>query len=76
MQQAICFFRGDEHRADMTSFDLMIDEEAAPTMRYGDVSLLPSLGATAVSAGACRTSGATTRSTPCSRARCTPTATG
>jgi hypothetical protein len=44
VQQAICFFRGDEWRDAMSAFRLMIDEEAAPTMRYGDVSLLPSLG--------------------------------
>jgi hypothetical protein len=44
VQQALCFFRGDQYREDMSEFRVLIDEEAAPTMRYGDVSLLPSVG--------------------------------
>ncbi|MEA2169113.1 MAG: hypothetical protein QOF76_2413 [Solirubrobacteraceae bacterium] len=44
VQQALCYFRGDEWRDDMSAFRLLIDEEAAPTMRYGAASLLPSLG--------------------------------
>lgn len=44
VQQALCFFRGDEYRGDMSGFRVLIDEETAPTMRYGDVSLLPSVG--------------------------------
>jgi hypothetical protein len=44
VQQALCFFRSSQYRGDMSAFTVLVDEEAAPTMRYGDVSLLPSIG--------------------------------
>ncbi len=43
-QRAFAFFAHDEHRTDMEGFVVRIDEEAAPTMRYSDASLLPTLG--------------------------------
>jgi hypothetical protein len=43
-QRAFAFFAHDDHRTDMDRFILRIDEEAAPTMRYSDASLLPTLG--------------------------------
>jgi len=43
-QRAFCFFESDDYRADMSSFVVLIDEEAAPTMRYADGSLMPILG--------------------------------
>jgi hypothetical protein len=43
-QQAFCFFQADEHRDEMASFEVRIDEETAPTMRYSGDALLPTLG--------------------------------
>ena len=44
VQRALGFFAGDEHREDMAAFRVWLDQEAAPMMRYGDASLLPSIG--------------------------------
>lgn len=43
-QRAFAFFANDAYRTDIDELTVRIDEEAAPTMRYSDASLLPTLG--------------------------------
>ena len=43
-QRAFGFFAADGYRADMTRLAVRVDEEAAPTVRYGGGALLPTLG--------------------------------
>lgn len=44
LQQALCFFRRDEWRDEMTTIRLVADEEAPKTARYCASSLFPVLG--------------------------------
>ena len=75
-QRAFAFFAHDEHRTDMEGFVVRIDEEAAPTMRYSDASLLPTLGGgRRVYHSDSLRPGVTAQSTPCSRGSCIQTAT-
>lgn len=43
-QRAFGFFAADAYRSDMARLVVRIDEEAAPTVRYGGGALLPTLG--------------------------------
>ena len=43
LQRAFGYFAGDGHRAEMSGFDLLIDEEAAPTIRYAEGTLLATI---------------------------------
>ncbi len=44
MQRAFGFFAGDEHRGEMTGFELLVDKEAPPTTRYVEGTLLATIG--------------------------------
>jgi hypothetical protein len=43
-KRAFAFFAADAHRVDMARLIVRIDEETAPTVRYGGGALLPTLG--------------------------------
>jgi hypothetical protein len=44
LQRAFAYFAGDEHRDEMRGFELLVDEEAPPTTRYVEGTLLPTIG--------------------------------
>lgn len=44
LQQALCYFRTDADRPDMTSIELLVDEEPARTVEYTSDTLLPTIG--------------------------------
>jgi hypothetical protein len=43
LQRAFGYFAGDLYREEMRGFDLLIDEEAAPTIRYAEGTLLATI---------------------------------
>jgi Protein of unknown function (DUF3800) len=44
LQQALCYFRTDADRADMTIIEMLIDQEPARTVEYTSNTLLPTIG--------------------------------
>jgi hypothetical protein len=44
LQRAFGYFAGDEHRGEMDGFDLLVDKEAGPTIRYVEGTLLATIG--------------------------------
>jgi hypothetical protein len=44
LQQALCYFRGEEWREEMTTISVMADEEAPKTAQYCATSLFPVIG--------------------------------